>query len=56
MDTIHDTASYLLEDMLVFRKDRPGEEVLNDTEVQDLVTNGHTNPWLWLGGERHSQF
>lgn len=56
MDTIHDTASYLIEDMLVFGKDRPSEEVFNDTEVQDLVTDGHTNPWLWLARERHSQF
>lgn len=56
MAMIHDTASYLIKDMLVFGKDRSSEEVFNDTEVQNLVTDGHTNPWLWLGGERHNQF
>lgn len=44
----HVTMSYLIEDILVFGEDRPSEEVLNDTEVQDLVTNGHTNPRFWL--------
>lgn len=44
--------SYLIEDILVFGEDRPGEEVLNDTEVQDLVSNGHADPGSWLGGRR----
>lgn len=48
--TSYVTVSYLIEDILVFGEDRPSEEVLNDTEVQDLVANGHTNPWPWLGG------
>lgn len=47
--------SYLTKDILVFGEDKPGEEVLNDTEVQDLVTNGHADPWSWLGGRRHGQ-
>lgn len=45
--------SYLIKDILVFGQDRPGEEVLNDTEVQDLVTNGHADPWSQLGGRWH---
>ena len=51
--TSHATMSYLIKDILVFGQDRPGEEVLNDTEVQDLVTNGHANPWSQLGGRWH---
>lgn len=47
--------SYLIEDILVLGEDWPGEEVLNDTEVQDLVPNGHANPWSWLGGRGHGQ-
>lgn len=42
--------SYLIEHILVFGEDGPSEEVLNDTEVQDLVPNGHANPLSWLGG------
>jgi hypothetical protein len=43
--------SHLIEDMLMFGKGRSGKEVFNDTQVQDLVTDGYTNPWLWLGEE-----
>lgn len=50
-ETVHDTMSYLIEDMLMFGEDRSGKEVFNDTQVQDLVTDGHTNSWLWLGEE-----
>lgn len=46
------TMSYLIEDILVFGEDRPSEEVLNDTEVQDLVSDGHTDPRSRLGGRR----
>lgn len=53
--TSHVTMSYLIKDILVFGEDRPGEEVLNGTEVQDLVTNGHADPWSWLGGRRDGQ-
>lgn len=37
----------------MFGKGRSGKEVFNDTQVQDLVTDGYTNPWLWvaLSGE-----
>ena len=47
--------SYLIEDILVSGEDRPSEEVLDDTEVQDLVPNGHANPWSWLEGRWHGQ-
>lgn len=40
---------YLIEDGLVLGEDGPSEEVLDDAEVQDLVANGHTNSWSWLG-------
>lgn len=46
---------YLIKDILVFEEDRPSEEVLDDTEVQDLITDGHTDPWLCLGGRQHGQ-
>ena len=44
---------YLIEDILVSGEDRPSEEVLDNTEVQDLVPNGHTDPWSWLEGRWH---
>lgn len=47
--------SYLIKDILVFGEDRPREQVLNDTEVQDLVANGHADPRSWLGGRQHGQ-
>lgn len=46
------TMFYLIKDILVFGEDRPSEEVLNNTEVQDLVSDGHTDPRSRLGGRR----
>ena len=44
---------YLIEDILVAGEDRASEEVLDDTEVQDLVPNGHADPRSWLEGRWH---
>ena len=51
----HILVFYLIEDILVWGENRPSEEVLDDTEVQDLVPNGHADPRSRLEGRWHGQ-